>query len=283
MSYGNPAFFALLDRGCEVLGYHGANVRDYRSPDFDISRALAENTAGIRETCRRGVAAGMRRIVFSGTIAEPHEGGGDAPSRAMSPYGLSKFLTWEVLRFHAREAGLALGKFVIANPFGRHEQERFCSYLVRCWAAGQTAEVRTPDYVRDNIPVDLLAQAMPTSPALPPKTPVPRPAGQADMWAARQSSPPALPARSARGLRSPRPMCCASRANFLNPGYGSTAIRRRRAGTRPGSGTFLPRITRPVSLAARRRSIDWTVRCNLNPTSRPPHNDPSPARRPCRS
>ncbi len=158
VSYGNPAFFALLDRGCEVLGYHGANVRDYRSPDFDISRALAENTAGIRETCRRGAAAGMRRIVFSGTIAEPHEGGGDAPSRAMSPYGLSKFLTWEVLRFHAREAGLALGKFVIANPFGRYEQERFCSYLVRCWAAGQTAEVRTPDYVRDNIPVDLLAQ-----------------------------------------------------------------------------------------------------------------------------
>lgn len=135
VSYGNPAWFGLVDSGFEVLGYHGGDIRDYRSPDFDVARALAENTAGIAETCRRGVAAGLRRIVYTGTVAEPHEGGGDAPERAMSPYGLSKSLTWEVLREHTRAAGLALGKFVIANPFGRYEQDRFCSYLVRSWAA----------------------------------------------------------------------------------------------------------------------------------------------------
>ena len=51
-----------------------------------------------------------------------------------------------------------MGKFVIPNPFGPLEEPRFCAYLVRCWKAGGTAEVRTPDYVRDNIHVDLLAR-----------------------------------------------------------------------------------------------------------------------------
>jgi nucleoside-diphosphate-sugar epimerase len=52
-----------------------------------------------------------------------------------------------------------LGKFVIPNPFGPFEEARFTAYLMRCWQAGKIAEVKTPDYVRDNIHVDLLAAA----------------------------------------------------------------------------------------------------------------------------
>jgi hypothetical protein len=55
--------------------------------------------------------------------------------------------------------GLPLGKFVIPNPFGPFEEERFCAYLIRCWKMGEAANVQTPAYVRDNIHVDLLASA----------------------------------------------------------------------------------------------------------------------------
>lgn len=159
ISYGNEAWFALIGKGWDLLGYHGADVRDYRSPDFDVQRAVAENTAGLGETLDRAKRAGIGRIVYTGTVAEPGEGDGEAPERAMSPYGLSKYLTWEILLAEARAAGVALGKFVIPNPFGRFEQERYCSYLLGCWAKGEAAQVRTPDYVRDNIPVDKLARA----------------------------------------------------------------------------------------------------------------------------
>ncbi len=159
VSHGNDAFFALIGEGCDVLGYHGADVRDYRSPDFDVQRAVAANTAAIGETLDRAKRAGTGRIVYTGTVAEPGEGGGEAAERAMSPYGLSKYLSWEVLHAEARAAGVALGKFVIPNPFGRFEQERYCSYLMACWARGETAQVRTPGYIRDNIPVDRLARA----------------------------------------------------------------------------------------------------------------------------
>jgi len=49
------------------------------------------------------------------------------------------------------------GKFVIANPFGPLEQPRLGAYLARTWAAGDAAEIKTPDYIRDNIHVGLLA------------------------------------------------------------------------------------------------------------------------------
>src|SRR6185436_4524078 len=52
-----------------------------------------------------------------------------------------------------------LGKFVIPNPFGPYEEPRFCNYLMQSWFKGEVPTVRTPLYVRDNIPVDLMAAA----------------------------------------------------------------------------------------------------------------------------
>src|SRR2546430_934454 len=42
------------------------------------------------------------------------------------------------------------------NPFGPWEDRGFTVYLMTEWKNGKTAEVRTPDYVRDNIHPDLL-------------------------------------------------------------------------------------------------------------------------------
>lgn len=159
VSYGSHSFAKLIDRGCDVLCWHGAEVRNYRSVDFDVAGAVATNLTGIAETLSRAVAAGTSRLIYTGSVGEPGEGGGSEPDRAISPYGLSKALTWQAICGEAEQAGLAIGKFVIPNPFGMLEQERFCTYLVRAWSRDETPEVRTPDYVRDNIPVDRLARA----------------------------------------------------------------------------------------------------------------------------
>ncbi|MEO6152852.1 MAG: NAD(P)-dependent oxidoreductase [Croceibacterium sp.] len=157
VTYGSDALLGLVDEGWDAIAYHGADVRNYRGPDFDLLGALERNTRGAAELCHRAVAAGVGRIIVSGTVFEPGSAAGDELDRAVTPYGLSKALSWQVMRFHAREAGLAAGKFVIANPFGRFEQERYCTYLARTWLAGETALVRMPDYVRDNVPISLMA------------------------------------------------------------------------------------------------------------------------------
>ena len=159
VSYGSSALLSLVDRGFDIIGWHGADVGDYKNPNYDAIKAAHASTLGMSDICARAKAAGTRAILFTGTVAEPFGGLGDEVGRAASPYGLSKMISWSVVRHHAEQADLAVAKFIIPNPFGRYEQERFCTYLVRQWAAGLTPEVRTPAYVRDNIPIDKCARA----------------------------------------------------------------------------------------------------------------------------
>jgi UDP-glucose 4-epimerase len=139
----------------DLLCHHAAIVTGYRSPDFDVQGALKNNTHNLPALLK---ATRLCGVVLSGSYFEPDEGAGTEPLRAFSPYGLSKALTFQFFQRACHEAGLPLGKFVLPNPFGPFEEEqRFTAHLMRSWQAGNVAEVRTPDYVRDTIHVDLLA------------------------------------------------------------------------------------------------------------------------------
>lgn len=156
--FGSDRFLELArELRFDVLCHHAAEVGDYRSPDFDVSGAVAANTRKIREVL---VALGDGvGVVFTGSVFEQDEGAGTAPLRAFSPYGLSKGLSWQVVKYWAAVLDRPFGKFTIANPFGPFEEPRFCAYLIKTWKEGKVAEVRTPLYVRDNIHVSLLAEA----------------------------------------------------------------------------------------------------------------------------
>ena len=158
--FGDDRFLDLVTaRSFDALCHHAAQVGDYRSPDFDVTGAVAANTRNLRQILDRMLKAGLKAVVATGSVFEQDEGVGNAPMRAFSPYGLSKGLTWQVIRHWCAVVGAPLAKFVIANPFGPFEEPRFGAYLVNTWRKGEIAEVRTPQYVRDNIHVDLLALA----------------------------------------------------------------------------------------------------------------------------
>ena len=160
IEFGDDAFLALIERqGFDALCLHAARVTDYRSPDFDLGLALAENTRNLRRVLELAQSRGVKAVVATGSVFEQDEGIGDTPLRAFSPYGLSKGLTWQTIRYWCTLLGIPYGKFVIPNPFGPYEEPRFCTYLIGCWRKGEAAEVRTPAYLRDNIHVDLLARA----------------------------------------------------------------------------------------------------------------------------
>ena len=48
---------------------------------------------------------------------------------------------------------------MIPIPFGPYEEPRFTAYLMKTWMAGGIGRVETPRYIRDHIPVSLLARA----------------------------------------------------------------------------------------------------------------------------
>lgn len=158
--FGSEAFLRIIpERGpWDLLCHHAADVTNYKSQDFDVQRALQANTLNLRPVLSGLQAAGLKAVILTGSVFENDEGLGDEPMRAFSPYGLSKGLTWQVFRYYCLHAGVPLAKFVIPNPFGPFEEERFTAYLLRTWHGRKPAGVNTPEYIRDNIPVDLLAQ-----------------------------------------------------------------------------------------------------------------------------
>jgi nucleoside-diphosphate-sugar epimerase len=155
---GSEAFFnALESQRWDLVCLHGAYVADHKSLDFPVLEAVASNTAGIGRTFEYLGKNGNTPIIWTGTYFEANEGQGTEPLRNFSPYALSKQLSWEFARFHAEQAGLPISKFVMPNPFGPWEGKGFTTYLARTWLRGEIPSVQTPDYIRDNCPIDLLA------------------------------------------------------------------------------------------------------------------------------
>src|SRR5208282_4902829 len=158
-AFGNDDSLALTKTSFDVLCHHGAQVGDYRSPDFDPYQAAAANLHRLPEVLRALKDRGCGRLVLTGSFFEPNEGAGSVPLRAFNAYGLSKGLTATAAGFYADREGFTFEKFVTPHPFGPYEEPRFTAYLMKTWLAGETARVQTPRYVRDNIPVSLLAKA----------------------------------------------------------------------------------------------------------------------------
>lgn len=143
----------------DLLCHHAADVTNYKSPDFDAQAALRKNTHNLPAVLEVLRGRGLKSVVLTGTYFEAGEGAGNEPQRTFSPYSLSKTLTFDAFQAQCRAAGLPLGKFVIPNPFGPFEEPRFTAFLMHNWREGKPVEVKTPDYLRDNIQVDLLAAA----------------------------------------------------------------------------------------------------------------------------
>ncbi|SPP93926.1 NAD-dependent epimerase/dehydratase family protein [Bradyrhizobium vignae] len=157
VSFGSKSFLEILESGkFELMCHHAAEMKDYRSLDFDHMAATASNTNNLSRVLDVFQRGGGQGVVLTGSVFEANEGLGDPG--AFNPYGLSKTMTYEIFRYFCEQRKLKLGKFVIANPFGPYEEERFTHYLVKTWASAQTPHVKVPEYLRDNAHVSLLSR-----------------------------------------------------------------------------------------------------------------------------
>ena len=161
VAFGDSRFMEVISSAgpFDVFCHHAAHVYDYNSMEFDPIHALQANTNNLNKVVKILLDQGCGKVAITGSIFEPDEGVGTEPKIAVNPYGLSKGLTASFFRYYCDFLGMALGKFVIPNPFGPYEEPRFTAYLVRTWKNGEIASVRTPDYIRDNIHVSLLSKA----------------------------------------------------------------------------------------------------------------------------
>lgn len=159
VAFGSSEFIDLIESNeWDLLCHHAADVTNYKSASFDVISALENNTKNLRNVLKALKKQKCHKVLLTGSVFEQHEGSGTEELRAVSPYGLSKGLTAEIFRFFCEQEGLSFGKFVIPNPFGPFEEPRFTTYLIKSWLEGRVPEVSTPDSIRDNIHVALLAK-----------------------------------------------------------------------------------------------------------------------------
>ncbi len=156
--FGDGRFVAAIEKeGFDLICCHGAFMENYRSPEFDYIKAIAQDTHNIANVFKVAKAAGAKGVIYTGTVFEPGEGAGSDNLRAVSIYGATKRAVYEIVKAQAEQADLPLAKFVVPNPFGTFEEPKLPSYLMKMWRAGEKPQIKTPDYIRDNIHADLLA------------------------------------------------------------------------------------------------------------------------------
>lgn len=157
--FGDAKFIQLVtSQNFDLFCHHAAYVGDYRNPDFDITNAVEENTNNLKQVLKIMANKGLKGVLLTGSVFEQSEGSGDQPLNAFSPYGLSKGITASIFQYRCSELNIKLGRFIIPNPFGPFEEPRFCDYLMNVWIKDDVANIKTPEYVRDNIHVSLLAK-----------------------------------------------------------------------------------------------------------------------------
>lgn len=156
--FGDEKFISLIQKqDFDILCHHAAFVQNYKEAGFNVADAVKHNTNNIYEVLKVLTERNCNTFIFTGSVFEGGEGKGSDSLPHFSPYGLSKSLSSQICQYYGSVFKMNYGKFVIPNPFGSYEDPRFTSYLMKNWLKHQTPEVSTPDYVRDNIPVTLLA------------------------------------------------------------------------------------------------------------------------------
>jgi len=142
----------------DLLVLHGADVGRFREDRYDAMAAFERNTCNLDKVLDLAFAMGCRRLVVTGSVFEADEGIGDLPLNAIGPYGLAKTLTWHAIRHAAVSRQMALGKVVIAAPFGPLQQQGLVGALLTGWCRRERPELRQPRLVRDFLHVELLAE-----------------------------------------------------------------------------------------------------------------------------
>ncbi len=153
-SFGDENFLeAIAEFKPNVFINHGASIKGYRKPDFDIAKSVEASTMNLDKVCAALSKVGCQRVIHSGTVFEPVDG-----LEAFSPYGESKTLVAKRVFDECQKHDLAMSKIYIPNPVGAYENEdRLIPFFVQKWKSGEKPSMNAPRLTWDNIPAPWLA------------------------------------------------------------------------------------------------------------------------------
>lgn len=133
----------------DLFAFHAASTDNYKSISFDPLKEAEKVVRNLPVLLKQ-----VRRVLFTGTLFQRH-----GQLEALSPYGVSKTVIYEILRFWCDQLKVPLREFYIPQPFGIFEEPRLPTYLIETWKRGECAELKECSSEFDFIPAPLLASA----------------------------------------------------------------------------------------------------------------------------
>lgn len=159
---GSKKFKALLNKKYEAICLHAAHVTDYQSSKFDLLFSLTQNLNDIEYILEQSMDNGTKSIIWTSSIFEDvidkNDEDFDYYKVPWLKYALSKKTSYTIVKHLALSIGLNFVRFVIPNPFGPFEDQKLCFHLTKSLMQGNDFIIKTPDYVRDMIHIEKLAE-----------------------------------------------------------------------------------------------------------------------------
>ena len=137
--------------------HHHHYMKDFRSPDYDLEKARQVAVQPCEKIVRTLSLSGCQGIIYSGTMFEPGESGGQDLSK-VGKYAISKSEAWLDLVRLSEIYGIRISKVVIPNVFGpRENKDRLIPKLISNAMRHKPMRLKNPSHTADNIPINNLA------------------------------------------------------------------------------------------------------------------------------
>lgn len=155
IKFGDKKFTNLLEKiRFNVFCFHHALTKNYNdNSKFNLKKSLKENTNNIEEVFRK--IDYKATVIISNTIFQ------NIPAkkyRAVNNYGISKSQSFDKIRLLCEKNNIKFRSIYITNPWGIYEEKKLNFYLIKNWLNNKNAKISHPNYIRDNIHIDLLSK-----------------------------------------------------------------------------------------------------------------------------
>lgn len=159
---GENKFNDLLEKPFDILCLHGAHVQNYESPKFELLNSLNCNLNEIEFILKKSFFNGCKTVLWTSSIFEDvldnNDENTDYYKVPWLKYALSKKTSYTIVKHLSISMGFNFVRFVIPNPFGPFEDQKLCFHLTKSLMQGSDFIVKTPDYLRDMIHIENLAE-----------------------------------------------------------------------------------------------------------------------------
>lgn len=154
-SFGDKNFCTLVEKGrFSTYAHHMAWTKGYGTKDYNISKAIQNNTNNLELVVQLLKKNGCTQIILTRSVFEGDHVLCQGGSTPFEPHGNAKKQT--SLLFLQQSSIIPIRQFIIPNPVGTFDQVRLVEYLHSCWKKQKTPQIHYPKNIRDNIPIPLL-------------------------------------------------------------------------------------------------------------------------------